>query len=360
MTSRPGPAVHPLIVVGAIALVPALVLFAIWRWADGAARGADPAPSTPSPSPRRLRRCSTPLLSFRRTPGVLARDLSLDDFAGAVAAFGATLNETSCVAVELDGVPVGATRADVPLIPASNQKLLVGAVALDVLGPRHRFTTEVRAARRSPNGVTGDLYLVGGGDPLLTSDAYPVENDLNPVINPTSLDALADAVVAAGRAAGRGGRGRGRHPLRRRVVRAELVRRPARHRGRAVRRPARQRRPGARGIRSGRPIPAEAAAREFTQLLAPTRGDGRRRRRARGPRTAPPRWSPRSIRHRCGRWSGRCSPRATTTPPSCSSRRSGWRRAAPGRGRRAWPRSARRSSAGASRPRGWSSTTARG
>ena len=76
---------------------------------------------------------------------MLARELSLDDFARAVSAFGETLNETSCVAVELDGVPVAATRADVALIPASNQKLLVGAVALDVLGPRHRFTTEVRA-----------------------------------------------------------------------------------------------------------------------------------------------------------------------------------------------------------------------
>jgi D-alanyl-D-alanine carboxypeptidase/D-alanyl-D-alanine-endopeptidase (penicillin-binding protein 4) len=85
----------------------------------------------------------------------------------------------------------------VPLIPASNQKLLVGAVALDVLGGRHRFTTEVRA-NALQGVVEGDLYLVGGGDPLLTSDEYPVENDLNPVTDPTSLDELADAVVAAG------------------------------------------------------------------------------------------------------------------------------------------------------------------
>ena len=85
-----------------------------------------------------------------------------------------------------------------PLIPASNQKLLVGAVALDVLGEDHRFTTEVRAAAPAAGTVTGDLYLVGGGDPLLTSSTYPVQNDPNPVTDPTSLDALADAVVAAG------------------------------------------------------------------------------------------------------------------------------------------------------------------
>ena len=46
--------------------------------------------------------------------------------------------------------------------------------------------------------MAGDLYLVGGGDPLLTSSLYPVQDDPYPVTDPTSLDALADAVVAAG------------------------------------------------------------------------------------------------------------------------------------------------------------------
>jgi D-alanyl-D-alanine carboxypeptidase/D-alanyl-D-alanine-endopeptidase (penicillin-binding protein 4) len=190
--------VNPVVALVAVALVPALALFGLWRWADGQAQNADAVPSTSStvavtPAPA----LGTPLFSFRRTPGVLARDLSLDDFAAAVAAYGSTLNETSCVAVTLDGIPVGATRADVPLIPASNQKLLVGAAALDVLGGDHRFTTEVRAAAVQGE-VEGDLLIVGGGDPLLTSAEYPVENDLNPVTYPTSLDELADAVVAAG------------------------------------------------------------------------------------------------------------------------------------------------------------------
>jgi serine-type D-Ala-D-Ala carboxypeptidase/endopeptidase (penicillin-binding protein 4) len=192
MNERSGPALNPVVVLVAVALVPALALFGLWRWADGQAGDGDPPPSTTSiVAAAAAPALGTPLLSFRRSPGILARDLSLDDFATAVAQFGSTLNETSCVAVTLDGIPVGATRADVPLIPASNQKLLVGAVALDALGGDHRFTTEVRAGE-------GDLYLVGGGDPLLTSAEYPVENDLNPVTDPTSLDELADAVVAAG------------------------------------------------------------------------------------------------------------------------------------------------------------------
>ena len=57
------------------------------------------------------------------------------------------------------------------MIPASNQKLLVAAVALEVLGP----TTCSRRRRAAPYGgvVAGDLYLVGGGDPLLTDRTYP-------------------------------------------------------------------------------------------------------------------------------------------------------------------------------------------
>ena len=88
---------------------------------------------------------ATPLLSFRRAPASLARELSLPAFEQAVADFGATLDATSCVAVALDGVAVGSTGADRAVIPASNQKLLVGAVALEVLAPETTFTTEVRA-----------------------------------------------------------------------------------------------------------------------------------------------------------------------------------------------------------------------
>ena len=189
--------VSPVVVLSVLALIPALLLFAFWRWADGRAEGSDPPPTTlPPPAPAPV--LATPLLSFRRTPAVVARDVSIEAFRSEVAAFGATLADPSCVAVAVDGVDVGATRGNVPLIPASNQKILVAAVALEVLGADHVFTTEVRSAAPAAGVIAGDLYLVGGGDPLLTSSTYPVQNDLNPVTNPTSLDALADAVVAAG------------------------------------------------------------------------------------------------------------------------------------------------------------------
>jgi len=59
-------------------------------------------------------------------------------------------------------------------ILASNMKLFTTATALGRLGPKHRFETSVwRAGKVDRNGVLrGNLYLVGGGDPLLTSPIF--------------------------------------------------------------------------------------------------------------------------------------------------------------------------------------------
>lgn len=66
-------------------------------------------------------------------------------------------------------------RGDVPAMPASTEKLLTAAGALLVLGPTTRLTTRVLLS--GPN-----LYLVGGGDPTLTTQplvaGYPAAADL--------------------------------------------------------------------------------------------------------------------------------------------------------------------------------------
>jgi D-alanyl-D-alanine carboxypeptidase/D-alanyl-D-alanine-endopeptidase (penicillin-binding protein 4) len=57
------------------------------------------------------------------------------------------------------------------LPPASVAKALTALYALEALGPDHRFVTQVAGSGSLRNGVlSGDLYLVGGGDPTLATD----------------------------------------------------------------------------------------------------------------------------------------------------------------------------------------------
>jgi len=57
--------------------------------------------------------------------------------------------------------------ADTPRNPASGTKLLTAAAALAELGPEFTFVTELRGPAPAGGVIPGDLYLVGGGDPML-------------------------------------------------------------------------------------------------------------------------------------------------------------------------------------------------
>jgi D-alanyl-D-alanine carboxypeptidase/D-alanyl-D-alanine-endopeptidase (penicillin-binding protein 4) len=77
--------------------------------------------------------------------------------------------EVGYLLVDLEsGLELAALNPDLPLIPASTVKLATAVVALDVLGPEHRFRTELLADGPVRGGVLeGDLILKGGGDPAL-------------------------------------------------------------------------------------------------------------------------------------------------------------------------------------------------
>jgi serine-type D-Ala-D-Ala carboxypeptidase/endopeptidase (penicillin-binding protein 4) len=61
-------------------------------------------------------------------------------------------------------------QADREFIPASAFKVLLSTAALDSLGPRFRFSTELLARGEIADGqLAGDVILVGGGDPILRS-----------------------------------------------------------------------------------------------------------------------------------------------------------------------------------------------
>jgi D-alanyl-D-alanine carboxypeptidase/D-alanyl-D-alanine-endopeptidase (penicillin-binding protein 4) len=185
-----------------VAVVPAIALSALRSWSSNQDNGnqpappADPAAVVPTPLPA----LSTGVTSLRRLPTIISRELNTDAFASEVSPFLASVNDRSCGAISIDGEPIGERNADIAVIPASNQKIPVAAAALERLGEDFRYTTSVAAASEPVAGVIGgDLYLIGGGDPLLSSDWYSASNlELNPVTSPTSFDTLADRVVAAG------------------------------------------------------------------------------------------------------------------------------------------------------------------
>lgn len=215
----------PLIALLALAVLPALGLLVLHRWADGeadayeASRGATglfdeeltgglegggvattvPAdPDVVDTGAETTSVLATTMFDYRRTPGAVASIASAAQLDSAVRPVFGFVGPTSCAAVAVDGITVSSTNLDVPVIPASNQKLFVAVAALEILGPEFRFTTSVAVPPAVDGVVDGDIYLIGGGDPVLTSDDYPTEEDPQPVVNPTSFDALADALVEAG------------------------------------------------------------------------------------------------------------------------------------------------------------------
>ena len=64
-------------------------------------------------------------------------------------------------------------------VPASNTKLFSTSLALSRLGPDFRFETTIRATQPldSAGRISGDLVLVGSGDPTLSSRSVPYRKD---------------------------------------------------------------------------------------------------------------------------------------------------------------------------------------
>jgi len=91
--------------------------------------------------------------------------------------------------------------ADKYFVPASNMKLFTTALALTKLGPDFRFQTTLEThGALSPDGLlSGDLFLVGRGDPNLSNRKFPYELKEEFDGQPEKvLTELADALVAKG------------------------------------------------------------------------------------------------------------------------------------------------------------------
>lgn len=104
---------------------------------------------------------------------------------------------TGCLRVSSGGRVVYERGGEGLVAPASAIKIVTGATALEVLGADARLRTSVRVEGLVAAGsAPGDLWIVGGGDPVLATAAWAAHQSEPPLY--TSLDALADQVVEAG------------------------------------------------------------------------------------------------------------------------------------------------------------------
>jgi D-alanyl-D-alanine carboxypeptidase/D-alanyl-D-alanine-endopeptidase (penicillin-binding protein 4) len=176
------------------ALPVALGVAAVAAAAGAVALDSDPASSAVgNTSP------TTPVLSARRVPEVLAAPVARRRLAADLDGLMAFSPGSSCLVVDAPGGQLYAHNPTTPLTGASTQKLLTATGLLLALGPDAVFETRVIAGSTPSNGVVaGDLYVVGGGDAALgTTDWIDNSPGLRPkVIH--DIDRLVDAIVDAG------------------------------------------------------------------------------------------------------------------------------------------------------------------
>jgi D-alanyl-D-alanine carboxypeptidase/D-alanyl-D-alanine-endopeptidase (penicillin-binding protein 4) len=72
-----------------------------------------------------------------------------------------------------EGLVLYERRADRPMIPASNMKVVTAAATLSLLGPDYRFETSFSTDSGAISPVLdGNLYVRGNGDPTLVSEEF--------------------------------------------------------------------------------------------------------------------------------------------------------------------------------------------
>jgi D-alanyl-D-alanine carboxypeptidase/D-alanyl-D-alanine-endopeptidase (penicillin-binding protein 4) len=175
-------------------LVGGLLAAAVACGALAVSAGDEAAPARPPAAV-----VATPVWSPRRVPQPFVDAVGSSRLQRALdTAVGAT---DACFDVLTAAGPVATRAVDVPLIGASTQKLLTGAAALAVLGPDTTLSTRVLGSGEPVNGTVERVTLVGGGDPLLSTNEFRAALAADPKTAgtpSTSLEVLADALVARG------------------------------------------------------------------------------------------------------------------------------------------------------------------
>ena len=123
-----------------VTLVGALTLGISWKFVHGIAQAV-----TPIASSAELRTLSAPIINARRNPQTLSRDVRFRSLSTQLATLSNRLPTDSCLIIDIEGTRLVSVNPDLPLLPASNMKVVVAMVALDVLTPDFVFSTSLVA-----------------------------------------------------------------------------------------------------------------------------------------------------------------------------------------------------------------------
>lgn len=173
---------------GTLALAAAVIAIKVEPFESPAAQGA----------PRPTAALVTPVLSPRRVPALIAKPVADKRVSESLSDLWSRHSSASCLIVAEGNQVIYERMPEQLVTPASTMKLLTASVALSRLGPETRFLTTVKAMSRPKTGIIdGDLWLVGGGDPVLGTKDWADQRSHQPPLA-SSLEGLADRVVAAG------------------------------------------------------------------------------------------------------------------------------------------------------------------
>ena len=111
---------------------------------------------------------------------------------------------STCLTVSAGGRTIYEHNADQSLTPASAEKLVTATVLLNQLGPDRRLTTSLVTTAPVVDGeVRGDVYLVGGGDPILETGDYADHFTNQPQLRTPAREPGQSAVAKVHRITGR-------------------------------------------------------------------------------------------------------------------------------------------------------------
>ena len=136
-------------------------------------------------------------ISARRTPINLSTITRVGSFQRALDAFAPQIPSQSCLQVDWLGTTMKAIGQENSPIPASTTKIVTAAVALEVLSPTYTFKTVVKTNGVPQTGSIDNLYVIGGGDPIIARTEY-IASEKYSTIHATALEKIVDAIVASG------------------------------------------------------------------------------------------------------------------------------------------------------------------